>query len=80
MNKKSTKKQEGMTQTRGISDISESLSSLKKLEKFEWIISTQNDVSDGGWEMLSRSRSLREFRLKIGEGCKLQDEGLHSLS
>jgi hypothetical protein len=37
-------------------------------------------VSDGGWEMLSRSRSLREFRVKIGEGCKLQDEGLHSLS
>ena len=37
-------------------------------------------MSDGGWEMLSRSRSLREFRVKIGEGCKLLDEGLHSLS
>ena len=53
---------------------------MKKLEKVEWIISTQNDVSDGGWEMLSRSRSLKEFRVKIGEGCKLLDEGLRSLS
>ena len=53
---------------------------MKKLEKVEWIISAQNDVSDGGWEMLSRSRNLREFRVKIGKGCKLLDEGLRSLS
>ena len=66
--------------TRGISDISEALSTLKKLEKVEWIISEKNDVSDSGWEMLGKSTSLRELRVRIGEGCKFLDEGLQSLS
>jgi len=71
---------ENVQSKRGISDVSEALSTLKKLEKVEWIISEKNDVSDSGWEMLSSSTSLRELRVRIGEGCKFLDEGLQSLS
>ena len=53
---------------------------MKKLEKVEWVIAEGNDVSDCGWDMLSRSSSLRELKVKIGAACKFQDEGLHSLS
>ena len=71
---------ENVQSKRGISDVSEALSTLKKLEKVEWIISEKNDVSDSGWEMLSSSTSLRELRVRIGEGCKFLDEGLQSFS
>jgi len=56
------------------------LGSLRRLEKVIIVISEKNDISDGGWECLSKSTSLKEFKVKIGEGCRLLNEGLYSIS
>ena len=56
------------------------LGSLRRLEKVIIVISEKNDISDGGWECLSKSTSLKEFKVKIGEGCRLLDEGVQSMS